>query len=290
MKTPFLLRAANLAAGKVFMKHIGCKVFMLTAVALVAPVHAQESVAADAAAEAAKKLANPVAAMISAPFQYNHDKLSGANAGATRNTLVLQPVFPASLNDDWNLITRVVMPVIEQKGFASAALNESGLSDTTASLFFSPKSPTAGGLIWGAGPAFLLPTATQNVLGSEKWGLGPTAVALRQFGPWSVGVLANHIWSFAGSNNRSDVNATFLEPFLSYTTSTHTTIGLNTESTYDWKGNQWSVPVNFQVGQVFKIGPQLIQLAVGSRYWAVAPDNGPEGWGYRVQLTFLFPK
>lgn len=290
MKTPFLLRAANLAAGKVFMKHIGCKVFMLTAVALVAPVQAQESVAADAAAEAAKKLANPVAAMISAPFQYNHDKLSGADAGATRNTLVLQPVFPASLNDDWNLITRVVMPVIEQKGFASAALNESGLSDTTASLFLSPKSPTAGGLIWGAGPAFLLPTATQNVLGSEKWGLGPTAVALKQFGPWSVGVLANHIWSFAGSNNRSDVNATFLEPFLSYTTSTHTTIGLNTESTYDWKGNQWSVPVNFQVGQVFKIGPQLIQLAVGARYWAVAPDNGPEGWGYRVQLTFLFPK
>lgn len=290
MKTPFLLRAANLAAGKVFMKHIGCKVFMLTAVALVAPVQAQESVAADAAAEAAKKLANPVAAMISAPFQYNHDKLSGADAGATRNTLVLQPVFPASLNDDWNLITRVVMPVIEQKGFASAALNESGLSDTTASLFFSPKSPTAGGLIWGAGPAFLLPTATQNVLGSEKWGLGPTAVALKQFGPWSVGVLANHIWSFAGSNNRSDVNATFLEPFLSYTTSTHTTIGLNTESTYDWKGKQWSVPVNFQVGQVFKIGPQLIQLAVGARYWAVAPDNGPEGWGYRVQLTFLFPK
>ena len=272
------------------MKHIGCKVFMLSAVALVAPVHAQEAVAADAAAEAAKKLANPVAAMISAPFQYNHDKLSGADAGATRNTLVLQPVFPASLNDDWNLITRVVMPVIEQKGFASAALNESGLSDTTASLFFSPKSPTAGGLIWGAGPAFLLPTATQNVLGSEKWGLGPTAVALKQFGPWSVGVLANHIWSFAGSNNRSDVNATFLEPFLSYTTSTHTTIGLNTESTYDWKGKQWSVPVNFQVGQVFKIGPQLIQLAVGARYWAVAPDNGPEGWGYRVQLTFLFPK
>lgn len=272
------------------MKYIGCKVFMFTAVALVAPVHAQEAVAANAAAEAAKKLSNPVAAMISAPFQYNHDKLGGTNDGATKNTLVMQPVFPASLNDDWNLITRIVMPVIEQKGYASAALNESGLGDTTASLFFSPKSPTAGGLIWGAGPAFLLPTATQNALGSEKWGLGPTAVALKQFGPWSVGVLANHIWSFAGSNNRSDVNATFLQPFLSYTTSTHTTIGMNSESTYDWKGNQWTVPVNFQVGQVLKIGSQLIQLTVGARYWAEAPDNGPEGWGYRMQLTFLFPK
>ena len=290
MKKPFLLKAAILDAGKVFMKHIGCKVFMFTAVALVAPVHAQEAVAANAAAEAAKKLSNPVAAMISAPFQYNHDKLGGTNDGATKNTLVMQPVFPASLNDDWNLITRIVMPVIEQKGYASAALNESGLGDTTASLFFSPKSPTAGGLIWGAGPAFLLPTATQNALGSEKWGLGPTAVALKQFGPWSVGVLANHIWSFAGSNNRSDVNATFLQPFLSYTTSTHTTIGMNSESTSVWKGNQWTVPVNFQVGQVLKIGSQLFQLTVGARYWAEAPDNGPEGWGYRVQLTFLFPK
>ena len=115
-------------------------------------------------------------------------------------------------------------------------------------------------------------------------------MALKQFGPWSVGVLANHIWSFAGSNNRSDVNATFLQPFLSYTTSTHTTIGMNSESTYDWKGNQWTVPVNFQVGQVLKIGSQLFQLTVGARYWAEAPDNGPEGWGYRVQLTFLFPK
>jgi hypothetical protein len=272
------------------MKRFACKVLMLTAVALVAPVQAQEAVAKDVAAEAAKKLSNPLAAMVSVPFQYNHDKLGGANDGATKNTLVMQPVIPASLNDDWNLITRIVLPVIEQKGYANAAQNESGLGDTTASLFFSPKSPTAGGLIWGAGPVFLLPTATQNVLGSEKWGLGPTAVALKQSGPWTVGVLANHIWSFAGSDNRSDVNATFLQPILSYTTSTHTTIGMNSESTYDWKSNQWTVPVNFQVGQVLKIGSQLIQLTVGARYWAAAPDNGPEGWGYRAQLTFVFPK
>jgi len=246
--------------------------------------------AADEAAEAAKKLANPVAAMISAPFQYNYDKYGGTNDGASRNTLVMQPVFPASLNDDWNLITRIVLPVIDQKGFGHAALNESGLGDTTASLFFSPKSPTAGGLIWGAGPAFLLPSATSNVLGSEKWGLGPTGVVLKQSGPWSVGILANHIWSFAGSDSRNDVNATYLQPFVSYTTKSHTTIGVNSESSYDWKGNQWSAPVNFQVGQILKIGPQIIQLAVGARYWAASPDNGPEGWGGRLQLTLLFPK
>jgi len=260
------------------------------AAGLVTSAQSQEAMTTDAAAEAAKNLSNPVAAMISVPFQYNHDKLGGANNDATRDSLVMQPVFPASLNDDWNLITRVVMPIIDQKGFASSAQNESGLGDTTASLFFSPKSPTAGGLIWGVGPAILLPTATRDVLGSEKWGVGPTGVVLKQSGPWSVGILANHIWSFAGSDNRNDVNATFLQPFFSYTTSTYTTIGVNAESTYDWKGNQWSVPINCQVGQVLKFGPQLIQLAAGARYWAEAPENGPKGWGYRLQLTLLFPK
>jgi hypothetical protein len=136
----------------------------------------------------------------------------------------------------------------------------------------------------------LLPTATENVLGTEKWGIGPTAVALKQTGPWTIGFLGNHIWSVAGDDDRADVNATFLQPFVSYVTQTKTTFGLTTESTYDWESDQWSVPVIVQVAQLFKIGPQILQLAVAGKYWAVSPDDGPEGWGYRVQLTFLFPK
>ena len=165
-----------------------------------------------------------------------------------------------------------------------------GLGDITASLFFSPKSPTAGGWIWGAGPVLLLPTATKDVLGTEKWGIGPTGVALKQDGPWTVGILAGHVWSVAGNDNRNDVSATTLQPFFSYTTKTHTTIGAYTESAYDWKGKQWQVPLIVQAGQLFKIGPQILQLAVAGKYWADSPDNGPEGWGLRVQLTFLFPK
>lgn len=258
----------------------------IAALALAAPAWAQE----DQAAELAKKLSNPVASLISVPLQYNRDEYGGANDGASATRVVFQPVVPFSLNEDWNLITRTLIPVVDQKDFPVPALNESGLSDITTSLFFSPKSPTAGGLIWGAGPVFLLPTATQDVLGTEKWGLGPTGVALKQSGPWTVGVLANHLWSVAGDASRADVSATFLQPFVSYTTKTRTTIGATTEATYDWKDEQWSVPLIVQVAQLFKVGPQIMQLAVAGKYWAEAPDDGPEGWGLRLQLTLLFPK
>lgn len=257
----------------------------MIATALASPAWAQES-----EAELAKQLANPIASLISVPLQYNYDTYGGANDGATVNRLNIQPVIPFSLNDQWNLITRNIIPLVDQSAFPTDAMNASGLGDITSSLFFSPKEPTAGGLIWGVGPVFLLPTATKDVLGAEKWGIGPTGVALTQTGPWSVGMLANHIWSVAGDANRADVNATFLQPFLAYTTKTHTTFSVNTESTYDWKNQQWAVPFNLQAAQVFKIGNQALQFMVGARYWADAPDDGPKGWGLRVQLTFIFPR
>jgi hypothetical protein len=257
------------------------------ALVLAAPARAQDN---SQAAELAKKLANPVASLISVPLQYNYDEYGGANDGGTASRLVVQPVIPFSLNEDWNLITRTLIPLVDQSGFPLDALNESGLSDTTASFFFSPKAPTAGGWIWGAGPVLLLPTATQDVLGTEKWGIGPTGVALKQTGPWTVGLLAGQVWSVAGDDDRSNVSSTTLQPFVSYTTKTHTTFGAYTESAYNWEGEQWSVPLIVQAAQLFKIGPQILQLAVGAKYWAESPDDGPEGWGLRVQLTLLYPK
>jgi hypothetical protein len=237
----------------------------------------------------AKKLANPIASLISVPLQYNYDTYGGANDGARVNRMNIQTAIPFSLNDQWNLITRNIIPLVDQGAFPTDAMNTSGLGDITSSLFFSPKEPTASGMIWGVGPVFLLPTATKDVLGAEKWGIGPTGVALKQTGPWTVGRLANHIWGSGGDNTRDNVNATFLQPFVSYTTQTQTTFSANTESTYDWRNSQWTVPLNVGVAQMFKIGSQIMQAQVAARYWADAPGDGPEGWGLRRQLTFLFP-
>ena len=223
-------------------------------------------------------------------MQYNYDTYGGANDGASARRLVLQPVIPFSLNRDWNLITRTIIPFSDQNGFPIPAMNTSGLGDITASQFFSPKAPTAGGWIWGVGPVELLPTASKDALGTGKWGLGPTFVMLKQSGPWTVGYLGSHIWSVGGDSDRKSVNVTSVQPFMGYTTKTHTTFAAFTESAYDWKTGQWTVPLIVQAAQLFKVGPQILQLAVAAKYWAAAPDDGPNGWGARVQLTFVFAK
>jgi len=241
------------------------------------------------AEEMAKKLSNPVANLISVPLQFNHDSDIGAAKG-TRSFINVQPVIPVSINKDWNLISRTIVPLIDQKNIAGASGGQSGLGDVVQNVFFSPKAPTAGGLIWGAGPVFLLPTATDDLLGAKKWGLGPTGLVLKQNGPWTYGALGNHIWSVAGDRQRADISVSFVQPFLSYATKAGTSFGLNTESTYDWKSEQWSVPINMSVSQILKFGDQLVQVGAGARYWADAPAGGPGGWGYRMTLTFLFPK
>ncbi len=237
----------------------------------------------------AKQLANPIASLISVPFQSNWDTRIGPARDGDRYYLNFQPVIPVSLDKDWNLISRTIVPLISQRNIFPGAGDQTGIGDTTQSFFFSPKSPGPFGVIWGVGPALFIPSDADRLLSSGKWGAGPTGVALIQEGGWTIGILANQNWSYAGDEDRPDVNQTFLQPFISYTTKDAWTFTVETESTFDWVNNQWSVPINFEIAKLVKFGTQPIQFQAGVRYGAENPDTGAHDFGARFNIIFLFP-
>jgi hypothetical protein len=248
------------------------------------------AVADDEEAELAKKTLNPVASLISLPMRYDYNSNLGPTESGNQSVLTVQPVIPVSIGEDWNLISRTIIPVISLQNIVPGSGTQQGLGDTTQQFYFSPKKPTQGGWIWGVGPQFLLPTGA-SAFTASMWGAGPTAVILKQENGWTYGALASQMWSISNDSQKSDFSSLFVQPFLAFTTKTYTTAGINTESTYNWKTSQWSVPVNFTLTQILKVGKQPLSLQLGTRYWADTPDGaGPKGWGYRFQLTLLFPK
>lgn len=252
------------------------------------PQKEAEAGGADSAAELSKKLSNPVSSLISFPIQANFDFGMGAGGSGWRMTMNVQPVIPIALNPKWNLISRTIVPIIHQGNVVAPGTGQSGLGDVTQSFFLSPNKTEP--FIWGIGPVVLLPTATNGFLGNHQWGLGPTIVILKQQHGWTYGALWNHLWRVAGGSGKPKVNADFVQPFLAYGTKDGWTYTLNTETTYDWTGNSWAVPVHFQISKVLRFGKQPISFGGALRCWITSPTGGPEGCGLRVIVTGIFPK
>ncbi len=257
--------------------------FAVATAALILPTAALSQ---SSDADLAKELANPVSSMISLPLQNNWDCCYGPE-DAGRYTLNVQPVVPFKLTEDWNLVVRTIVPVVWQDATVPGGDESFGFGDVTQSFFFTPAKPN-NGFIWAVGPAILYPLGNDE-LGTEKWGLGPTVLLMKQSGPLTYGLLANHIWSVAGEDSREDVSSTFLQPFFNYAYPNSTSIVINTEASYDWEHDAWSIPVNAGVSHIYKFGEQRVSLGLQGRYWLETPEGGP-GAGVRFTATFLFPE
>jgi hypothetical protein len=252
------------------------------------PAKAEAGVEESGATELAKMTQNPIASLISVPFQNNFNFDQGPRH-VTQWNLNVQPVIPISLNEDWNLITRTIVPIINQPSTASGLSSAFGLGDINPSLFFSPAKPSK--LIWGVGPTWTMPTATDKILGAGKWDAGPTVVALTMQGPWVIGVLANNQWSFAGWGDHS-VNAMLVQPFINYNLDKGWYLTSAPIMTANWNAKDsdvWTVPLGCGVGRVFKVGKQPLNVSLAAYDNVHTPVNGPQ-WQLRFQIQFLFPK
>jgi len=237
----------------------------------------------------AKAAQNPVANLISVPFQDNINFNYGPEE-KTQNVLNIQPVIPVSLGSDWNLITRTILPVISQPGFFPGEGRTNGIGDTQFTAFLSPAK--SEGLVWGAGPILQLPTNNDKVLGNDRWGLGPSAVVLRIQGHWVYGALANNLWSVSSSHSDPSYNKFLLQPFINYNFAGGLYLSSAPIITADWKadsGDRWTVPLGGGVGKIVRFGKLPVNFQTQLFRNIEKPEFGPN-WTWRLQAQLMFPK
>ncbi len=244
------------------------------------------------AAELAKAVQNPVADLISVPFQWNIN-LEAGPLEKTQHVLNIQPVLPFELNEDWNIITRTILPLISQPAFGEGQSREGGIGDIQFSAFFSPKKPTGSGWIWGAGPIMQFNSASDDRLGQGVWGLGPAGVALKISGPWVFGGLINNVWSFTEDNGRADVNQLLMQPFINYNFADKPGRYLTFAPiiTANWKSSndRWLIPLGLGIGQIMKIGKQPVNIQASAYYNVERPGNAAK-YQIRLQIQLIYPK
>ena len=265
------------------------------------PALAQQSAPTDA--DLAKQAQNPIASLISLPFQ-NNTNINMGPYERSQNVLNIQPVIPFNFGPV-NLITRTIVPVVYRPDLMAESGGTSGLSDINATFFVGPSAPAA--VTWAVGPALYLPTATDDALGSDKWSAGPSVVALGMPGHWVIGVLVSNVWSFTGDEDDGDVNSFLLQPILNYNLPQQWYLTSVLIITANWNGadgNKWTVPVGGGFGKIFRIGSQAVNGSFQAFYnvehpeFTIQPpigglpieDSGGGPWTIRFQLQLLFPR
>jgi hypothetical protein len=235
-----------------------------------------------------RELQNPLSDLASVPLQNDFDGDLAPDQEGFRYTLSIKPNLPIDLGEDWQLIARTVAPIVYQRDVRGDHTGSAfGLGDFFQTFYLSSKN--SDGLQMGFGPALLWPTATQDELGRGKWAVGPAGALVVQSGFWTVGVLADHLWSYAGSDSRPDVNRTFFQPFVAVTFPKATTLFFDAEAEYDWHADRWTVPLVAGVNQMLKFAEQPVSLGVDGKYWVSGPSTAPD-WGVRFTITFVFPR
>lgn len=265
----------------------------------VSPAFSQEQTSKPSASQATttaesdeallKASQNPVADLISVPIQ-NNINFGIAPYGRVQNVISLQPVIPLNLGENWMLITRIIQPIVWQPYPDQTTGGVFGLGDMNPTFFLAPKNP--GALIWGVGPAVVIPTATSQMLGQGKLGLGPSAVVLAQPGAWTVGALVSNVWSVAGSGGRPPVNRMALQYFVVYNLPHDWYVSATPVILADWResaGNRWIVPVGGGVGKLVMFGSRPVDFAGTVYRNVVTPTGGPK-WQMSLQMTLLFPQ
>lgn len=241
--------------------------------------------AEDDADELARKVSNPASFMISVPVHSDLD--FGKGSGKVRGFSVdIEPVIPFRLNDNWNVISHTDIPLIYTNPVGQVG-SEFGLGDITQNFSFTPSSH--GPLIWAIGPQFSFPTATDDLTGSGKFSVGPSALLLLQSKTLTSGISASQLWSVLGDGDRPDVNQTELQPFVAWHIGKGRTITANIDAQYDWTAEEWSIPISASFSKIVKVGDQTMSLSLGSKYWVEAPEGSPK-WGLKAGVTFLFPQ
>lgn len=238
--------------------------------------------------ELAKKSQNPIGNLISVPLENNFEFGVGPE-GATVYVLNLKPVYPVNLGKV-NLINRFIMPVIYQEERVEGEGSEFGLGDLTYQAFFSPAD--SGAVIWGIGPAFIIPTNTDERLGRDKWSVGPAAVVVARPGHWVFGGLIQNVWSVAGDSDADDVNFLSFQYFINYNFENGWYLTSTPTITADWEADEderWTVPFGGGVGRLVRFGKQPVDFKLQAFWNAEKPDGGAE-WALQFQVKLLFPK